>query len=205
MVNKYVGITLACALAVLTAISAQIEFKVGPIPYTMQNFAIILSGLLLGRFGAVAQLIYLGMIALGIPAGAGFRGGIGELFGYTAGYLWMFPVSAFLMGLIRERVYRSGSRRELILLWFGSVVAVIPLYLVGFAVFYWFASGSSGLMGWCESVGSYLGIHLSPFWTVFLASVLIFVPQDLFMDHVLAILVFKYVHELLRQRGYDLP
>ncbi len=205
MVNKYVRVTLACALAVLTAISAQISFKLGPVPYTMQNFTVILSGLLLGKFGAVAQLIYLGMIALGIPAGAGFRGGIGELFGYTAGYFWMFPVSAFLMGLIREKAYRRGSLKELITLWIGSVVAVIPLYLVGFAVFYEFASGSSGLMGWCESATRFFGINLSPFWAVFFATVLIFVPQDVFMDHVIAIVVFKYLHELLKQRGYDLP
>ncbi len=204
MVNKYLRVTLACALAVLTAISAQIQFKIGPVPYTMQNFAVILSGLLLGRYGAIAQLIYLGMIAVGIPAGAGFRGGIGELFGYTAGYLWTFPVSAFIMGLIRERVYRRGDRRELFLLWLGSVIAVVPMYLVGFAVFYEFASGNSGLLKWCELVVRSLGLNLSPFWAVFFATVVVFVPQDLFMDHVLAIVVFKYVHELLRQRGYDL-
>jgi len=205
MVNKYVRLTLACALAVLTAISAQIQFKIGPVPYTMQNFAIILSGLLLGRFGAVAQLIYLGMIAVGIPAGAGFRGGIGELFGYTAGYLWMFPVSAFIMGLIRETIYRKGSLKELFLLWLGSVLAVIPMYLVGFAIFYAFASGNSGLVAWCESAMRFFGLSLSPFWAIFFATVIVFVPQDIFMDHVLAIIVFKYVHELLRQRGYDIP
>lgn len=205
MVNKYVKLTLACALAVLTAISAQIQFKIGPVPYTMQNFAVILSGLLLGKFGALAQLIYLGMIAIGLPAGAGFKGGIGVLFGYTAGYLWMFPVSAFIMGLIREKVYKSGNMKELITLWIGSVVAIIPLYTVGFLVFYHFASGSSGLISWCKSVANYFGIHLSSFWTVFFVSVVIFIPQDIFMDHVIAILVFRYLHELLKQRGYDLP
>ncbi len=205
MVNKYVRLTLACSLAVLTAISAQIQFKLGPVPYTMQNFAVILSGLLLGKFGALAQLIYLGMIAVGIPASAGFKGGIGVLFGYTAGYLWMFPVSAFIMGLIREKIYRTGSLRELIALWIGSVIAVIPMYLVGFAVFYHFASGSSGFMGWCKSVTDYFGLNLSPFWTVFFVTVVIFFPQDVLMDHVIAIVVFRYLHELLRQRGYDLP
>ncbi len=205
MVNKYIRFTLACAMAVLTAISAQIQFKLGPVPYTMQNFAIILSGLLLGKFGALAQLIYLGMIAVGVPAGAGFKGGIGVLFGYTAGYLWMFPVSALIIGLIREKVYRSGNLKELIALWIGSVIAIIPLYLVGFAVFYKFASGSSGLMDWCKYVANYFGIHLNPFWTVFFATVVIFIPQDIFMDHVIAIAVFKYIHELLKQKGYDLP
>ena len=85
MVNKYVRITLACSLAVLTALSAQIKFNIGPVPYTMQNFAVILSGLLLGKFGALAQLIYLGMIAIGIPAGAGGDyDGIGHSAKWTA-------------------------------------------------------------------------------------------------------------------------
>lgn len=205
MVNKYVRLTLACTLAVLTAISAQIQFKLGPVPYTMQNFAVILSGLLLGRFGALAQLVYLGMVAIGIPAGAGFKGGIGVLFGYTAGYLWMFPVSAFIMGLIREGIYRKGSLRELTILWIGSVIAVIPLYLVGFTVFYRFASGCSGLMTRCRYMADYFGLNLTPFWAVFFVSVMIFFPQDVLMDHVIAIIVFRYLHELLRQKGYDLP
>ncbi len=205
MVNKYVRLTLACTLAVLTAISAQIVVKIGPIPYTMQNFAVILSGLVLGKYGALAQLIYLAMIALGIPAGAGYKGGLGVLFGYTAGYLWMFPISAFIMGLIREKVYRTGSSKELFLLWLGSLVAVTPMYLAGFAVFYEFASGNSGLLNWCISIASKLGFNFSGFWAVFFATVLVFVPQDLFMDHVLALIVFKYVHSLLREKGYDLP
>ncbi len=205
MVNKYIRLTLACTLAALTAISAQIVVKIGPVPYTMQNFAVILSGLLLGRYGALAQLIYLTMIALGIPAGAGYKGGLGVLFGYTAGYLWMFPISALIMGIIREKIYRKGSTKELFLLWLGSFVAVIPMYLVGFAVFYEFASGNSGLLSWCKSITSKLGFDLSGFWAIFFATVLIFVPQDLFMDHVLAIIVFKYIHNLLKEKGYDLP
>ncbi len=204
MVNKYVKMSLACAFAVLTAITAQIKFNLGPVPYTMQNFAIILSGLVLGRFGAVAQLIYLAMIAVGIPAGAGFRGGLGELFGFTAGYLWMFPVSSYLMGLFRERIYRSGTRWELLKLWACSVVSVIPLYAMGFLVFYTFAMGNGGLLEWCRRVTEYFGLELNRFWTVLFASVLIFVPQDIFMDHVLAIIAFKYIEEVMRQRGFEI-
>ncbi len=202
MGNRYVRIMLACALAVLTAISAQIKFNLGPIPYTMQNFAIILSGLLLGRYGATAQLIYLTMILVGIPAGAGFEGGAGVLLGFTAGYLWMFPVSAYIMGIIRERVYKRGDKRELFLLWLGSIVAVIPMYVVGFLVFYRFAGSNGPLMEWCERVASYFGLHLSPFLAVFFASVLVFVPQDIFMDHVMAIAVFRYIYDFLK--AYDI-
>jgi len=203
--NNYVKMTMACALAVLTAVCAQIKFNLGPVPYTMQNFAIIISGLILGRFGAVSQLIYLAMIAVGLPVGAGFRGGLGELFGFTAGYLWMFPVSSFIMGVFRERIWTNGSGRELVLLWLCSVLAVLPLYALGFIVFYWFATGNSYLYSWCVRVASYFGLRLSKFWVILFSSVIIFIPQDIFMDHVLAVLVFKYVSEVLRQRGFELP
>ncbi len=205
MVNRYVRSSLACSLAVLTAISSQIKLYIGPIPFTFQNFAVVLSGLLLGRYGAVAQLIYLGMIALGFPISAR-GGGTGILLGYTAGYLWMFPVAAFIMGVIREYVWRNGGIKDMILLWLGSAVAVIPIYVLGFAVFYYFVRGDVSLLQmYREKVMKFFGLDTNSFWSVFFMSVLVFVPQDLFMDHVIALIVFKYIYDVLRERGCDLP
>jgi len=42
---------------------------------------------------------------------------------------------------------------------------------------------------------------LSPFWAVFFATVVIFLPQDVFMDHVMAILVFKHIQKFLKSYG----
>ena len=205
MSRDLLKLSLATAMAVITAITAQIKFNLGLIPYTMQNFGIVLSGLLLGAFyGALAQVIYLCMIAVGLPVASGFKGGIGVLFGYTAGYLWMFPVSAFIVGLIRRGIWKNGNRYEMFLIWLGSVLAVIPLYLLGFYVFYVYATGSKALMGWCSRVLQYFGLNLNPFWTVFFASVIVFIPQDFFVDHVLAVITFAYILNLLKQRGIEL-
>ncbi len=200
-------LSLSVVLAAVTAISAQIKFNLGPVPYTMQNFGIVLSGLILGRYGALAQLIYLGMIAAGIPAASGFKGGIGVLFGFTSGYLWMFPVSAFLVGLAREKIWKKGDKKELFLLWLSSCFAVIPVYLVGFYVFYRFATGSSIsplLMKYSRAVERMFGLNLPTFWMLFLSAVVIFIPQDYFMDHILAVLVFAYVDRLMKERGIEL-
>lgn len=195
-------LVLSAAMAVLTAISAQIKFNIGPVPYTMQNFGVILSGILLGPvYGALSQLIYLGMIAIGLPVASGFKGGIGVLFGYTAGYLWMFPVAAFIAGLIRKAIWKNGSKTELALIWLGSCVAVIPVYLVGFYIFYSYATKSAALMGWCEKAIAYFGFSFDAFWTVFFASAVIFLPQDFFVDHVLAVITFVYLVNLLKQKG----
>ena len=200
MVNSYLRFTLACALAVLTVLTSQIKFYLGIVPYTFQNFAVILSGLILGRYGFVPQLIYIGMIALGFPASAR-GGGLGVLLGYTAGYIWSFPLSATIMGLIREKIWRKGDLRELVILWIGSIFAVIPLYIIGFYVFWLWTSGDAGLLNYCLEVARTFGLNLSPFWAVFFATVVIFLPQDIFMDHVMAILVFKHIQKFLKSYG----
>ena len=201
--NPTLKLVLAASMAVMTAITAQLKFNLGPVPYTMQNFGVVLSGLLLGPiYGALSQLIYLAMVAIGLPVASGFRGGLGVLLGYTAGYLWMFPVAAFLVGAIRKIVWKKGSRIELFLLWLGSCIAVIPVYFAGFYVFYSFATGGA-LADWCQSVVEYFGLSLSPYWTIFFASVAMFIPQDFFIDHVLAVIAFAYVFDLIRQRGVE--
>jgi len=201
--NPTLKLVLAASMAVMTAITAQLKFNLGPVPYTMQNFGVVLSGLLLGPiYGALSQCIYLAMIAIGLPVASGFGGGLGVLFGYTAGYLWMFPVAAFLVGVIRKIVWKKGSRTELLLLWIGSCIAIIPVYLVGFYVFYSFATGGV-LADWCQSVVEYFGLSFSPYWTIFFTSVVIFIPQDFFIDHVLAVLAFAYVFDLMRQKGIE--
>jgi len=202
MVNRYVKFTLICFLSILTALCSQIKFYIGFIPYTFQNFAVILSGLIVGRYGFLPQLLYLAMIALGFPASAR-GGGLGVLFGYTSGYLWMFPVSALIMGIAREKVWREGSNVELLTLWFASILAVIPIYLLGFYVFWIWASGDG--IDWCMRVVENFGFRMDEFWAVFFATVVVFVPQDLLMDHTLSLIVFRYVQRILRERGYDLP
>ncbi|MCW3095416.1 MAG: hypothetical protein JWL77_1034 [Chthonomonadaceae bacterium] len=91
------GVTCVCA-----QISAPLPFT--PVPVTLQVFAVLLSGLLLGRrWGTVAQLQYLLLGAMGLPIFALGRGGIGVLFGLTGGYLLSYPVAAGLTGWLSAR------------------------------------------------------------------------------------------------------
>jgi biotin transport system substrate-specific component len=87
------GVTCLCA-----QISAPLPFT--PVPVTLQVFAVLLSGLLLGT---VAQLQYLMLGAMGLPVFALGRGGIGVLFGLTAGYLLSYPAAAGLTGWLSGR------------------------------------------------------------------------------------------------------
>lgn len=121
------------------------------VPFTLQTFGVFLSvGLLGGKRGSLAVLVYLLLGAVGLPVFSGFTGGIGHLLGPTGGYIIGFIFSALLMWLA-ERL-------------FGKSVAVLAVSMIaGLIVCYafgtsWFMSvytkntGEIGLMtalGWC--------------------------------------------------------
>ena len=82
-----------------------------PVPLTLANFGVLLVGLALGsRRGFAAAALYLGWGAMGFPVFAGGLAGIAYLAGPTAGYLWAYPVVAFVAGWIAERGARGLVR-----------------------------------------------------------------------------------------------
>jgi biotin transport system substrate-specific component len=99
-------------MAALTAVGAQIAIPLyfTPVPFTLQVPMVVLSGLLLGvRYGALAQVVYLLLGAVGLPVFAQFHGGLGTLLGPTGGYLLSYPFAAAAAGLAFGAV-ASGRR-----------------------------------------------------------------------------------------------
>jgi biotin transport system substrate-specific component len=97
---------LVVGFSLLTALAAQVAVPLPftPVPLTGQTFAVLLTGLLLGpRLGALAMLAYLAEGAAGLPFFRGGAGGVGHLSGATAGYLFAFPVAAYVTGYLAER------------------------------------------------------------------------------------------------------
>ena len=98
--------------AVLTAVCAQMSFGY-PVPTTLQTFAVLGSAAFLGaRRGAAAQLLYIGAGAAGMPIFADGHAGIDWLtqanpLHASGGYLWGYPIAAFVVGWICERYGRS--------------------------------------------------------------------------------------------------
>lgn len=74
------------------------------VPITAQTMGVMLCGTVLGaRRGALAVLLFLALVALGLPLLAGGRGGLGVFATPSAGFLVGWPVAAFVTGLIVER------------------------------------------------------------------------------------------------------
>ena len=68
---------------------------------SLQTFGIFLTlGLLGGKRGSIAILVYLLLGAAGVPVFSGFRGGLGALLGTTGGYLFGFMLTSVCYWLI---------------------------------------------------------------------------------------------------------
>ncbi len=79
------------------------------VPFTLQTFAVFLTLLILGgKNGFFAVLTYILMGAVGVPVFAGFKGGIGALFGATGGYILGFILTAviyYLSQRLSDKLY----------------------------------------------------------------------------------------------------
>jgi biotin transport system substrate-specific component len=124
--------TRVALMAAVTAVAAQITVPIEPVPFTFQVLAVILSGLLLGpRYGALAQAIYVLVGAVGVPVFAGFRGGLGIVFGDTGGYLLAYPFAAAVAGLAARAVANDQRRRALSASLLCGCAALVVIYALG--------------------------------------------------------------------------
>jgi biotin transport system substrate-specific component len=105
------GIRVASVLLItaLTAAAAQVSIPLPftPVPFTLQPMVVLLGGAALGaRFGMSAQALYLLAGIAGLPvfaASAVLPQGPLRLLGPTGGFLWSYPVAAFVAGSLAER------------------------------------------------------------------------------------------------------
>jgi biotin transport system substrate-specific component len=74
------------------------------VPITAQSLGVMLAGSVLGaRRGALSLVLFLALVAIGLPLLAGGRGGLGVFVGASAGFLLAYPVGAYVVGWLSER------------------------------------------------------------------------------------------------------
>ena len=115
--TAFSGVAAQCALVVggslFVALCARITIPLPftPVPLTVQNFGVLLVGLLLGsRRGFAALALYLAEGAAGMPVFSMGAGGAARLFGATGGFLLAYPFVAWLAGYVMEHGRRSFAR-----------------------------------------------------------------------------------------------
>lgn len=141
----YIGI-FAALMAVFSWISIPTA-----VPFTLQTFGVFLAvGVLGGKRGTLAVLVYIILGVVGLPVFAGFTGGVGILFTNTGGYILGFLFSALLMWGIEKFL----GRKPVIHI-FSMIAGLIVCYAFGtawFMVLYTRASGPVGIgavLSWC--------------------------------------------------------
>jgi biotin transport system substrate-specific component len=103
MERNLTHIALFAALIAVLGLIPKIDLAAG-VPITAQSLGIMLCGTVLGaRRGALAVVLFLALVAAGLPLLSGGRGGLGVFASPSVGYLIGFPVAAFVTGWLMER------------------------------------------------------------------------------------------------------
>ena len=103
-----VYIALFAAVTASLGLFPPFPLPVTGVPITVQSMGPILAGAILGaKRGFLSQLLFVVLIAVGLPLLAGGRGGFGILIGPTGGFLFAWPVMALFVGYMVERYWSN--------------------------------------------------------------------------------------------------
>lgn len=141
--RKTLDMVYIALMAVLISVCAWISVPVSDVPFTMQTFGVFCAlGLLGGRRGTAAVLVYLLMGAVGLPVFSGFSGGLGRVLGPTGGYMIGFLFAGLVYWLISS-LFGSG-------LWSmasGMAAGCVVYYAFGTAWYVLVYARGSGSIG----------------------------------------------------------
>ena len=99
-----VFIALFAALTAALGVFPPFTLPVVGVPITAQSLGVMLCGTVLGAWrGGLAALLFVALVALGLPLLAGGRGGLGVFASPTVGFLVGFPIGAFVTGFIMDQ------------------------------------------------------------------------------------------------------
>ncbi|NLL76838.1 MAG: biotin transporter BioY [Clostridiales bacterium] len=148
--SKTYDMVYIAVFAVLMAICSWISIPTY-VPFTLQTFAVFLTvGVLGGKRGTWAVLVYILLGAIGIPVFSGFSGGMAILLGNTGGYI----IGFLFIALIMWGAEKLLGRKTWVLVT-AMVLGLIVCYAFGtvwFMMAYTRSTGPVGLgmvLGWC--------------------------------------------------------
>lgn len=121
---------LVAVFAALISACSFIQIPLGPVPFTLQTFAVFATAGLLGtKRGTIAVVIYILLGVIGIPVFAG-SGGPGIIAGPTGGYITGFIFTALIIGMIMKVFENSGVKVRFIM----TIIAMLVGDMVCFAI-----------------------------------------------------------------------
>ncbi|WP_438492651.1 biotin transporter BioY [Paenibacillus sp. IHBB 3054] len=101
-----------------------------PVPITAQTLGVMLAGSFLGKkTGSLSLILFIVLVALGLPLLSGGRGGFSALVGPSAGYILSWPVAAFCIGYATEKIWSNVKTWKIIVI--NLVFGVMLVSLIG--------------------------------------------------------------------------
>lgn len=133
MSNKnIVYIALFAAITAALGLFPPIPLLGTGVPITAQSMGPMLAGCILGaKRGFLSQLLFLILVAIGLPLLAGGRGGFGVFLGPTTGYLIGWVVISFVIGYCVERCWSQLRLWHLVII--NCIAGIVLLYVIGIA------------------------------------------------------------------------
>jgi biotin transport system substrate-specific component len=165
-----IAIAFAATIFVAACAHVSIPLPFTPVPLTLQNFAVLLVGLMLGPVaGFSAMALYLAEGAMGMPVfNPNAAGGLLQLLGPTGGYLLSYPFVAALAGWafrslrlksLYGRAAVAGTLATLLLFVCGSLWIAQVMHLSASAV--WTMSVAPFLPGEIVKIAAAAGLAAS--------------------------------------------
>lgn len=100
------------------------------VPITAQSMGVMLTGGILGaKRGALSMILFLILVAIGLPLLSGGRGGFSVFFGATGGFVFGWVVATFCVGLLVEKYWAKLNILSAGL--FCIIGGVVVLYAIG--------------------------------------------------------------------------
>lgn len=132
--KSIVYIALFAALTAALALFPPIPLP-GGVPITAQSLGVMLAGSLAGaRRGGLAMVLFLVLVAVGLPLLAGGRGGLPVLMGPSGGFLFAWPIAAFVIGILLAKYGQSGLVTQIACIAFGGIVVMYAFGIPWLAV-----------------------------------------------------------------------
>lgn len=148
----------ALSIAIM-AVSAWITVPIGPVPFTLQMFAVTFAILVLAPRQAIAAIAgYLVLGAIGVPVFSGMRGGIGVLMGPTGGFLWGYLIGVSLAVAVLS-LFRRGGVDNFATCMLAGVIFTAVAYLCGWFQ-YMFVAGVGPMESLLVTVAPFIVVDL---------------------------------------------
>ena len=135
-------VRIALTIAIM-AVSAWISIPIGPVPFTLQCFAMAFAICVLPAKECLASVGgYLVLGAFGVPVFSSMRGGISILAGVTGGFLWGYFIGALAGLAILAAFKKMGKDRTFVACLCACVAYLLCTYFCGTVQFMGVAGAS---------------------------------------------------------------